>query len=130
MGTHLKSDVEAIKYKMIRKEELTLFKEYSGSSYVVRLLPLHLPLEETVNRVYTSTKSLYHQLYHWVQYEMGDGIYSSQINLQVQTKDMYYVIGVDVLIEKLSEPDETTFTSFADDESNNMNYLQSFSLFK
>lgn len=126
---NIKTDVEAIKEMMLKNEELKLFKEEGQRLLVIRLTPLHAPLPITKSRIYTSEKSFYHQLHTWVLYELNDGIFTHQINLQVMTKDMYHTIGVDVCIEKLNEPDEFTFTKFSDEAEVDMNFIRPFSVF-
>lgn len=129
MGTDTMTDCEAIKYKLLKNEELILFKEEANRNYAIRLTPLHSPLQETRERILTSEKSLYHRLYDWLRCEMHEGIYTNQVNIQFRTKDLYYTKGLDIQIEQLEEPKEFTFSTFSDDANINMNYIQPFSTF-
>lgn len=130
MGTEMMTDCEAIKYKLLKNEELILFKEESNTLYVIRITPLHSPLEETTDRVFTSESCLYNRLREWTKYNLIDGLFTNQVNVQLRTKDMYYTFGVDVCIEKLEQSEEFEFTRFSEDSEVNMNYLKSFSVFK
>ena len=130
MGIEYKSDSEAIKFKLLKKEELLLYKEESDSLFVIRLMPLHAPLEETTDRVLTSERSLYNRLHEWTMQSLIDGLFTNQVNIQIRTKDMYYTFGVDICIERLEHPDEFEFTRFSEESEVNMNYLKSFSVFK
>ncbi len=130
MGTDTMTDCEAIKFKILKKEELLLYKEESNSMFVVRVTPLHSPLEETTDRVLTSERSLYNRIHEWTKQCLINDLFTTQVNVQLRTRDMYYTFGVDICIEKLEQPDVFDFTRFSEESEVNMNYLKSFSVFK
>lgn len=126
MGINAMTELEQIKMHLIDKEELMLYKELDGGLYVVTIIPQLSAYDETIHYA-SSVIGLYQQIYEFTR-EMDDR-FETQLNVMIRVNNLYYITGLIMIIEKIDDIDEFSFTAFDEVNKKNYNYLKPFSSF-
>ena len=131
MALIVKTDTQNIKDSLLKGDEAFLYKEEADKQYVIRINPLHAPLPVSNHNLIRNEDNCYFQLRQWVITELEEhDSFSTQANIQLNSAGYYNFIGIEIVIDRISEIDELSFSKFTDILDANMHYLKPFSVFE